>query len=439
MKKKSFNKKIFWVLSTIIFILVSGCSLDVTNPNNPTQDQVLSTQEGINALAIGMQGYYSTTALDAIIVTTAVTSRELAINTTLANLVELEEGGNQLSTDNSNILGLWSDLYHVIGMADDLLGSVNNVDMAAGTRSGIIALADLYKAMSLGYLAQSFQKAPADVESDGKAGFSDRTTLLQTAIDLLNNGLNEINTTATSSEFNSNILGPGFNLQNTLEAYLARYELLNGQYQDAINAANTVDLTVKSVFSYSTLNINPIYNEIYQNKYYAPRDSFGTPLTEPGDNRLNFYFVPDSGFSNPDKYPIDGLGGFFATATSPIPAYLPGEMHLIKAEAYARLGDLSSAVDEINAVRTKTPAQDPFGVGASLPAYSGPVTTDSVLTEIYRQRCAELFLTGMRFDDERRFDRPAPPADMTERNRIYYPYPDQERLNNPNTPPDPAI
>ena len=41
--------------------------------------------------------------------------------------------------------------------------------------------------------------------------------------------------------------------------------------------------------------------------------------------------------------------------------------------------------------------------------------------------------------DLRRFGRPAPPASFTERNRNFYPYPQQERVNNPNTPADPAI
>jgi hypothetical protein len=64
---------------------------------------------------------------------------------------------------------------------------------------------------------------------------------------------------------------------------------------------------------------------------------------------------------------------------------------------------------------------------------------NALLLEVYKQRCAELYLSGLKWEDTRRFDRPAPPADLTERNRIFYPYPDQERLNNPNTPADPAI
>ncbi|MDZ7682930.1 MAG: hypothetical protein U5J63_14745 [Fodinibius sp.] len=48
----------------------------------------------------------------------------------------------------------------------------------------------------------------------------------------------------------------------------------------------------------------------------------------------------------------------------------------------------------------------------------------------------------MRFEDARRLGRPVPsdnPPLTAERNRVYYPYPSQERQNNPNTPENPPI
>ena len=114
-------------------------------------------------------------------------------------------------------------------------------------------------------------------------------------------------------------------------------------------------------------------------------------------------------------------------------------MGLIKAEAILRTGGTASeAITQINAVRTQTTG-DIYGVNASLPAYSGATTPDALLLEVYKQRCMELYLSGLRLEDSRRFARPAPPANMMERNRNFYPYPDQERLNNPNIPEDPAI
>jgi hypothetical protein len=106
---------------------------------------------------------------------------------------------------------------------------------------------------------------------------------------------------------------------------------------------------------------------------------------------------------------------------------------LIKAECNARKNLLNDAVTELNKVLTKKAAGDVWGIGADLPAYIGPNTSDGILIEIYKQRCIELFLTGMRLEDSRRFGRSNP----AERSRNFYPYPLTERDNNSNTPADP--
>jgi hypothetical protein len=119
--------------------------------------------------------------------------------------------------------------------------------------------------------------------------------------------------------------------------------------------------------------------------------------------------------------------------------YVPGEMMLIRAEAYARKGELPKAITELNRVLTKKPAADPFGLGADLPAYSGPETKEAILLEILRNRNIELAFQGFRLEDSRRFGRPGPGTTGAERNRNFLPYPRTERDNNINTPADPAI
>jgi hypothetical protein len=92
----------------------------------------------------------------------------------------------------------------------------------------------------------------------------------------------------------------------------------------------------------------------------------------------------------------------------------------------------------LNKIRTK--ASDPFGVTAKLAAYTGAETQAAVLVEIYKQRCTELFLSGLRLEDCRRFGRPGPNETNFERNRNFFPYPSVERDNNQgNTPADPTV
>jgi len=84
-----------------------------------------------------------------------------------------------------------------------------------------------------------------------------------------------------------------------------------------------------------------------------------------------------------------------------------------------------------------------FGVNANVAAYAGDTTVDALLDEVYKNRRAELFLTGCSLEDSRRFGRPQPSPTVQnfdeERNRNFYPYPNTERDNNTNTPADPSI
>lgn len=432
-------------LALAAFVLIlGGCNLDVTNPNTATDEEVLNSAEGIRAYTIGMQGTYSGDAYADVVLNTGVTTREMAINTTFTSLIELEEGGVALPGANSRLNGIWNGLMRVVNMCDEIIASAPEVITDEGERSGIIALASVYKAMSLGYLIQSFEQVP--INAGQEAEFSSREQVLQEALDLLDTALTQITNTPPSASFTSNVLLSGFDLENTIYAFQARYHLLAGNYQQAINASNEVDPSATSVFSFdgSTAR-NPIFDAVAsgdEGQEYAPRDNFGSPLTEAGDGRLDFFLISTDEQSTPNGLPIDDLSGFYTTPGSPIPVYLPGEMNLIRAEAYARTDEPGLAVNEIDEIRTKDPADDPFGLGAGLPAYSGPTDEASLIEEIYRQRSAELYLTGMRFEDARRLDRPVPSDDpplTAERNRVYYPYPTQERQNNPNTPTDPAI
>lgn len=430
----------FLLLSTF-----SACDLDIANPNQATDDEVLGTAEGIENLAVGIQGFYSQTALPAAVFGPAVTTREMAINTTFSSLVELELGGTNLPPENSRVNRVWNNMMRTISMADQLIENAPGTVTEAGDLSGIVALAEIHKAMALGYVIQSFQQSPISTQVD--APFLTRDEVLAESIVLLDSALDRITENAPSENFNNNILLPGFDLVNTIQAYLARHHLLAGNYQEAINAADEVDTEVTSTFTYDgSVSRNPIWAGVLsgdEGQEYAPRDNFGTPVTEAGDQRIDFYLDSSDDLSTPNNLPIDDLQGFFSAPSSPIPVYIPGEVNLIRAEAYVNLDQPDNAVDEIDAIRTKTAAEDLFGLGADLPEYAGALDDESLFTEIYRQRSAELFMTGLRFDDMRRLGRPEPsganPPLDAERNRIWYPYTTQERQNNPNTPPNPEI
>ncbi|MBM4162307.1 MAG: RagB/SusD family nutrient uptake outer membrane protein, partial [Ignavibacteria bacterium] len=237
------------------------------------------------------------------------------------------------------------------------------------------------------------------------------------------------------------ILGIGFDLPNTIQAMIARYALIKGDYAKAIAAANLVDLTkTSSLFYNSTTSRNPIWAITVQLVYYKPVRSFRLNA-EPGDGRVAYWVSPatDNSFLGT---PVDNFAQY-RTDAAKYYVYLPGEIMLIKAEAYARQNDLANALVEVNRVRTK--AADATGIGANLPPKTSAQlsTQQAMLDEIYYHRLYEMFMLGTRLGDTRRFNKApadaAVPKAQWSRTRNWLPYPDTERLSNPNTPPDPSL
>ena len=138
--------------------------------------------------------------------------------------------------------------------------------------------------------------------------------------------------------------------------------------------------------------------------------------------------------------PLNNLAkaSFYSAKGTAVPIYRPGEINLIKVEAHVRKAspDLTAAVTELNKILTKDPATDAYGIGTGMATTSGANTASAILDEIYKQRCVELFLTGLRLEESRRFNRPGPGTAGAERTRNFMPYPFSERDNNSNTPAD---
>jgi hypothetical protein len=441
------KKIIFYSVLAATSLMNWQCKTEYLNPNAPTEEVIVTSREGLITLSIGMKQFYATSALEALVVTPGTTSRETKGITTFTNIIEIESGGTALPTFNGNVLSVWSRMLRVMTMAEQIIANAPSVLATDDAmRSGVTAHAYLFKAMALGGLATAFEQLPAQTNRSGQATFVTRQVALEQAITLLDQADALLAATAPSTEFNTRVIGANFNLRNSVNAYRARYNMMAGKYAAAITASDLVPANSISQFVYDgAQSVNPVYTQLRVSNNYAPRDNFGLPagMFDPADARLAFYLqgavVVVAGEN------LRTIKGFAQANNSPIPLYLPDEMRLIKAEAIVRSnGVLANAVTEINAVRQQSTG-DAFGVNANLPAYSGLVTATDLLVEIYRQRCAELFLSGLRLEDSRRFARPAPPANVNpvpvtfERNRNFYPYPDQERLTNPNTPADPAL
>lgn len=413
---------------------LTACESDFVNPNAPTLEVVLNSPQGLQGLVVGNQFRYTigaTSSLYTSITANGLTAGELRVlNAGNADIFALVSGGTNVTPTNPVLTNLWTNLNLVRINAERMIDqSVIITD--AGTAAGVKVFGHLFKALTLGTMAQFWTHAVP--QSSKNATFVTRQEALQEAVTLLDQASALLASATVPAAFYTAV-GSNINLANSLNALSARYNLMAGNYAQALTKANAVDLTSKSSFSFDNVTQNPVFrSSLVTNNVYDVNTNFGlTGALAPNvaDGRIAFYITAQAS---------NGKGFFLGDATA-IPLYLPGEMTLIKAEAYARQNQLTEAVTELNKVITKTAASDPFGVGANLPAYDGTGKTQGeILLEIYKNRCMELFMSGLKLEDSRRFGRPGPGEVNTERNRNYYPFPAVERDNNPtNTPTDPA-
>jgi hypothetical protein len=426
------NKSLF-IYSTAVIVSMTACKKNYDNPNQPTQDQVFASERAATAVALGLQQVYSITAassLYALVDANGFVTNELILRNP-GNVPELQlsTGGSAVDATNTVLLNVWTKSNKIIYDADNVIRYANTLQDPTYA-SGLIGFASIYKALSIGNLSMLWENIPDTTGNN--VSFITRADGFRKAIAVLNYAIDKY----TANAPNSSILGrlpAEVDIINTLYALKARYLLYSGDYDAAFDAAGLVSPGSKSVIAYSALNQNAVFESATAtNNVYQPVDStLGLPpalAPDLADKRIPFYIG-----INPTIAPRHRIKGFYETGITSVPLYLPGEMMLIKAEALARQDMLPEAVTELNNVITKTPAEDVFGVGADLPAFAS-ADKDEILTEIYRQRCIELFMSGLKLEDMRRFDRPA-----EERKRNFFPYPFPERDNNPNTPADPAF
>ncbi len=416
-----------------------GCIKEYSDPSSIVDTQVISSVDGLIGLCNGMQLRYTVgrqSPLYEAFSASGLSGQELKLlNLGNTDELNLSNGGANVLPNNAIIAQLWNQSFLLINEANrvsDNLAIATN----AGTNALLTSYVSIFKALAYGNLAMFFEKMPLTLGKNQP--FVTRTEALQAAVTLLENAEKVYGSATVPADVTAK-LAAGLDVKNTIVALQARFNLMLKNYTKAAAAAAKVDLTKKSAFKYDAVNTNPIFFISYSNRNVLEpvNNQMGLPAAlapDLIDKRLPFYL-------NPAASTTINLGFGFARAnTNDIPVYLPGEIRLIKAECFVQ-SDVGAAITELNGVIKKKATDDPWGVGADIAlGYAGLATKDAVLTEIYRQRCIELFNSGLRLEDSRRLGRPGPEqaANVRERNRNFYPYPQTERDNNTQIPADPA-
>jgi len=428
--------------------LLGACSLDLQNPNSPTQEQVTTSVDGVIALATGLQARFSQSYGNFAYMAGLVTDEFSATSAALISISDAEQGAVPSGTGIAD--NVFNSVYRTVRSADDLLaGAASLADQfEPGTLSGLRALAYALKAEALGEALQAYQKIPIKTFNVTAPTYVTRAEALPYVRALLDSAVTEITTTPPSSFFNSNILTPGMNLPNVIQLFRARYARIANDDATALAAANLVGRTGQtalSVLTFPSPGVNFYANVTGGTNGIAPRRQFRTSM-QPQDQRFTYFVVPSTTLTGRIGAPLDPWNRY-ANPQAPLPVYMPDEALLIKAEALANQNQLAPAQAALDSVRTDcTGGRGIDDPKACLPPLGAQLSKDQLLTEIYTQRKYELFSTGSRWEDARRRNAiigpTASPNIPTNGQRCWLPYAVGDRNANPNATfsalPDPA-
>src|SRR5678815_816744 len=139
-----------------------ACTLNLENPNAPTEAQVTTSVDGVIALATGLQGRFAVSYGNFAYMAGLVTDEFASTSAALISISDAEQGAVPSGTAIAD--NVFNSVYRTVRTADDLLAGADALasSFEPGTRSGMRALALALKAESLGEAIQTYQKAPAE-------------------------------------------------------------------------------------------------------------------------------------------------------------------------------------------------------------------------------------------------------------------------------------
>jgi len=431
--------------------VLGACSLDLENPNAPTENQVTSSADGVIALATGLQGRFATSYGNYAYMAGLVTDEFASTPAALISISDAEQGAVPSGTAIAE--NVFNSIYRTVRTADDLLTGSNALgdQFEAGTRSGLRALAFALKAEALGEALQSYQRIPINTYGVTAPTYVTRAEALPFVRQLLDSATSTIAAAPPSAFFNSTILTPGVSLPNVIHLFRARYARMANDWPTALAAADQVARSgpaALSVLTFPAPGVNFYANVTGGTNGIAPRRQWRLSML-PQDQRWAYFVTPSTTLTGRVGADLDPWSRY-ASPQAPLPVYFPDEALLIKAEALANQNQLAAAQAALDSVRTDcTGGRGLDDPKACLPALTGQLTQAELLTEIYVQRRYELLGTGLRWEDTRRRNAirgpRAAPAVPVDGQRCWLPYAVGDRNANPNAtftalpdPPEPT-
>lgn len=400
--------KRFFVFITLaaLLLLASACT-EFSNSVDPVINQVpddrLNDAAQVNFLINGVQVRFATTLTQVMTLSSGLSDEFIfdarVPNATFPTFRDIDQGA--ITLDNNSVDGAYNPLGELRFFADDLIrrvGTISGVD--AATQKRALFTGYLYGGIARYLYAAYFGLNPAD-----GGGVIDNGPFIpsQQMYDL---ALEKLQLALTNA--------PAAADARAVSSIIARLHLVRGNFAAARTAAAAGMVSPDPAFQgkYSTLSTN----------FYWQQAGLGRPQYV-ADARFLAYVTADPAEKNRIALsPITGNDAAktifqrqskYATESTPIDFMSWQENELMLAELDVRGGNAGAALTRVNAVRA---------------SHTLAALTAIDLDGIYVERDKELFVTGVRLLDQRRFNKFHLPAGAWQ----FLPITDDERNNNPN-------
>jgi starch-binding outer membrane protein, SusD/RagB family len=412
-----YTMKTMLVMATAVTMMLTACKKLIEIPPNPpteiaTAEQFVDSATTMTAMAniytYPPNGTYGFTFSDGYLsLCTGLSSDELSVTTGAGDYLQFYQYGLTRYTD--IISDLWNDPYAAIYPVNATLsGIAASSGLSGSLKTQLTGELKVVRALYNFDLVNLFGAAPLITSID----YTTTSKVGRTSVDSI---YRQILTDLTDAQQVLPVTYPsqGHLRPNlyTVKAFLAKVYLYQQNWQAAYNAADTV-------INSGTYSLEPNLNNVFldgsqeaiwqlpatgtgsgdvttEAQHYVPFSS-GTapnyPLTsfllnafEAGDQRLQDWAgtsVVNTGLANDTLYyPYKYKNVNPASATTEdFMIFRLGEQYLIHAEAAAELGNLGTALSDLNIVRARA------GLGATT-----ATSQSGVLTAIMHERQVELF------------------------------------------------
>ncbi|MBX2896265.1 MAG: RagB/SusD family nutrient uptake outer membrane protein [Cyclobacteriaceae bacterium] len=440
-------------LNRFIVVVIIATALSCNSILEPepidllTDEVVLNEPKDVPIVEIGMYSAFRP-IIPSVVIAGDFTADMLLHNGTFSQYREL--GTKQITSANASVTALWGSIYNLIYLTNFVIERLPEV---AGVRSvdrnRVMGAAHFLRGYAYFIALQTYGGVPlvtaTSIEANRNVPRASETEILQ---------LIEADFTAAQDKLPDVPVNAGFAGKQALHAAWAKFHLYQGNWAQAAAFATEVinsglyelesnfatlvntDFTREAIFEMGyTLNDDPgtsstigLNNLFVGRREIIPSNQTVLALasTESGDRFASIKFNANNLKGNDNGWSVAKYGTADENNNNVI-VFRLAEMHLIRAEARARLGSVSganSATTDINILRAR----------AKAPAI-GTVTQSQMLALIENERVYELAYEGHRWYDLVRTGRAAtvmPPFNSNWRAAYErWPIPQRELQTNP--------